>query len=837
MTSNPLKINYKNLVDQSVSGIFYADHRGGYQYANPAWQRMFGLSLQQCLNQGWLLAVLEQDREKVSRAWQLAVEKQQAFYLSFRVSLQDGGLRTVCVNAVPEYASETLMGFLGHVDDVTHRDLLQQVVADKETAYSRLLGNLSGMAYRSQFNHTRSMTYISSGFQSLLGYELAAFLAGDLGEFVNFIHRSDVAEVEREIKTQIEHKQRFCCEYRLVGADDVIKWVWDQGEGVFDQEGNLLCVEGLMTDITSQKLTEFALRDERNLLSTVINSSTDLISAKDNNLRLFLCNEAYAATRNAKPEQLYGKSDIENGLCPTLVKGDRSLGLGGYEKEDLAALNGNTVHNRQDSVVIHGEQKVFDTVKLPIKNGVGTIIGVLGVARDITEASKAAEKIWFQANYDALTKLPNRSMFADRLREQIKKSQREQSGFAILFLDLDRFKSINDTYGHEAGDLLLKGVAQKITQSVRSSDTVSRFAGDEFNLLLPDVISPYDVQKVAQAIHDSFLAPLKLGGESVVVSASVGAAIYPTDSQDAAELMRFADQAMYQAKRSGRGKSCFFTPQLQEDSERRSRLVAELRCAIEEGQLELHFQPIVDINEGRIHKAEALLRWHHPTLGLLNPGEFISLAEEEGMIVDIGNWVFKKATQKAKNWMADYYPDFQVSINKSPLQFCEKNTHEEICWEEFLNLQGLPGSCLSVEIDEGVLQNQAVPVESKLLAFRNAGIQVSLEHFGTGLSSLPFLKKFDINYIKIDRLFVKNIAASEQDRALCAAMVAMAHKLGLKVVAEGVETAEQYQLIQHLGCDYAQGYYLAKPMPAKQFEAYVASFKPLPSNPLGEAPA
>ncbi|MBX2857366.1 MAG: EAL domain-containing protein [Cellvibrionaceae bacterium] len=821
MMSKPIAINFKNLVESSLLGVFYADQNGDYQYANTAWQKIFGLSPAVFRKQAWLAIVHSHDREEVAAAWRLAVAEQVQFCLTFRLCLQDCSLRTVCVTAAPEYEGNQLRGFFGYVEDVTQSQLLQQHIIEKETSYSRLLSHLSGIAYRGHYCGTRFMAYVSPGFKELTGFDAENFLCEKKGNFASLIHDSDSVAVEASIKAKIDDGGCYRCEYRIVVADNVIKWVWDQGEGIFDQRGNLQFVEGLMTDITSQKLTEFALRNERNLLLTVINSSPDLISAKDKNLRLFLCNEAYAAAKNTQPEQLYGKSDIENGVSDVLVKGDLSRGICGYEQEDLDALGGKEVHNHRDCIDILGEQKVFDTVKLPIKNGAEDTIGVLAVARDITEVSLAAEKIWFQANYDALTQLPNRSMFSDRLREQIKKSFRDSSGFAILFIDLDRFKSVNDTFGHEAGDLLLTEVASRITKSVRNSDTVSRFAGDEFNLLLPDVLNPFDVQKVAEAVHDALSLPINLQGERVMVSASIGAAIFPTDSQDSSELMRFADQAMYQAKRSGRGKSCFFTPQLQKNSERRSRMVAELRCAIERQQLELYFQPIVDLNLDRVLKAEALVRWQHPTLGLLSPNEFISLAEEEGLIVDIGNWVFKTAAQKAKSWRANYHPDFQVSINKSPLQFCEKSDFEEINWAEFLSLQGLPGRCLSVEIREGVLNDEVAEVGNKLLAFRNAGIQVSLEHFGTGQSSLSYLKKFDISYIKIDRLFVNNIVSSDEDRALCEAMVLMAHKLGLKVVAEGVETAEQYASIQSSGCDYAQGYYLAKPMSAAKFEEYI----------------
>jgi EAL domain-containing protein (putative c-di-GMP-specific phosphodiesterase class I) len=308
-----------------------------------------------------------------------------------------------------------------------------------------------------------------------------------------------------------------------------------------------------------------------------------------------------------------------------------------------------------------------------------------------------------------------------------------------------------------------------------------------------------------------------LGNETVFVSASIGVTFYPDDAQDVDVLLKNADQAMYQAKNNGRNRLSYFTRSIQESAIKRRRLVSDLRNAITASQFRLFYQPIVDINAHTIHKAEALIRWEHPERGLISPAEFIPLAEETGIIIDIGNWVFHEAAKQVAHWRMTRHPEFQVSINKSPVQFhAETSIHIE--WFEYLRKLALPGESIVVEITEGLLLEAKPVVVEQLLAFRDEGIQVSLDDFGTGYSSLAYLKKFDIDYIKIDQLFVRNLQTHSEDIALCEAIILMAHKLGIKVIAEGIETIEQRDLLISIGCDYGQGYLFSRPVPAEQFD-------------------
>ncbi|MBI5007896.1 MAG: EAL domain-containing protein [Nitrosomonadales bacterium] len=445
-----------------------------------------------------------------------------------------------------------------------------------------------------------------------------------------------------------------------------------------------------------------------------------------------------------------------------------------------------------------------------------------GVSQDITEKKRSEETIWQQANFDPLTGLPNRRMFQDRLEHEIKKSHRDGLPLALMFIDLDKFKEVNDTLGHDKGDILLVEAAQRIAACVRESDTVARLGGDEFTVILSELDDTGSIDRIAHAIIDTLVAPFKLGEETAFISASIGITLYPNDADNLEMLMSNADQAMYASKSAGRNRFSYFTQNLQEAALNRMHLINDMRNALPGEQFHLHYHPIVELASGNICKAEALVRWQHPTRGLINPAEFITLAEESGMIVEIGDWVFRKAAQQVQSLRKTHHPEFQISINKSPIQFRSDDRHFQT-WLPYLNQLGLPGHCMTIEITEGLLLDASATVKAKLLDLRDAGIQVALDDFGTGYSALSYLKKFDIDYIKIDRSFVRNLSATSDDMALCEAIIVMAHKLGLKVVAEGIETSTQRHLLAAAGCDFGQGHFFSAPLPFDEFEAMLGT--------------
>ncbi|MES1982169.1 MAG: EAL domain-containing protein [Pseudomonadota bacterium] len=448
----------------------------------------------------------------------------------------------------------------------------------------------------------------------------------------------------------------------------------------------------------------------------------------------------------------------------------------------------------------------------------GTPLRVIGTHTDITTRKLTEDTIQRQANYDPLTQLPNRRLFRDRLELEIRKAHRSGRLMALMFIDLDNFKEVNDTLGHDMGDILLIEAAQRITTCVRVSDTVARLGGDEFVVILAALEDVGNVERVAQDILDKLTAAFQLEKEKAFVSASIGITLYPTDATEIEELLKHADQAMYASKKQGRNRFSYFTPSMQQAVQTRMRLAGDLRGALAADQFRVHYQPIVTLSNGDINKAEALIRWEHPTRGLISPAEFIPIAEETGMIIEIGDWVFRQAAQQAIRWRTRYHPKFQISVNVSPVQLQNGGITTHGAWLDHLQKIKLPGQGIVVEITEGMLLNIDVMVTNQLLAFRDAGIRVSLDDFGTGYSSLSYLKKLDIDYLKIDQSFVRNLEPNSDGMALCEAIIAMAHKLGLKVVAEGVETEGQRSLLATAGCNYAQGYLFSTPVTATEFE-------------------
>lgn len=448
----------------------------------------------------------------------------------------------------------------------------------------------------------------------------------------------------------------------------------------------------------------------------------------------------------------------------------------------------------------------------------GNIHRFVALFSDITEKKRSEELIWKQANFDTLTGLPNRSLFRDRLEHEITLSQRSGLPLALLMIDLDKFKEVNDTLGHDQGDLLLQQATQRITACVRDSDTVARLGGDEFTVVLSQLADIDQADVIAQKILNGLTQPFLLGAEQVFISGSVGITLYPHDADDISTLMKNADQAMYLSKQQGRSRFSYFTHSLQEAALKRKQLLGDMRVALSEHQFRAYYQPIVNLQTGVIHKAEALVRWLHPQRGLVSPIEFIPLAEETGLIVELGDFMFRQAAQQAAHWKRHFNTDFQISVNRSPVQFRQAGQDDTAASLQYLQQLNLAGSAIVIEITEGLLLDAAPAVSGSLLQMRDAGIQVALDDFGTGYSSLSYLQKFDIDYLKIDKSFVDHLALRQNTVALCEAIIVMAHKLGMKVIAEGVETEQQRDILKAIGCDYGQGYLFSRPVPADEFE-------------------
>ncbi len=559
-------------------------------------------------------------------------------------------------------------------------------------------------------------------------------------------------------------------------------------------------------DITDRKLAEESLK----LASLVYLNSGEAMAVTDAESKILTVNHAFTELTGYSEEEVIGKN-------PKILSSGRQDA--DFYKNMWKSINTTgqwrgEIWNKRKNGEHYAELLTINT----IYDDKGSVQRRVALFTDITDRKNAELEVLNQANFDQLTGLPNRRLFQDRLEQEIRKSQREKQMTALMLLDLDHFKEVNDTQGHDVGDTLLVEAATRIKSCVRSYDTVARLGGDEFTVILSELSDFSDIGRVAQNIIDSLSKPFLIKGRESFVSASIGIAIYPEDADNTIHLIKSSDQAMYKAKNDGRGRFCYFTKVMQEVSALRMQLAADLRYALKANQLEVHYQPIVNLSNNQINKAEALMRWKHPEHGYISPATFIPIAEEIGIIHDIGDWIFMQSALQVKKLMKEHGRDFQISVNKSPVQFKVldgKHNH----WIDKLKTMELLGSSIAVEITEGLLMNKDGNVEENLLRFRDAGIQVAIDDFGTGYSALSYLKKFHIDYLKIDQSFTQNLTQDSADFALCEAIVVMAHKLGLKVIAEGVETEQQRDLLKQINCDYGQGYLFSRPVPAEEFEA------------------
>jgi len=591
---------------------------------------------------------------------------------------------------------------------------------------------------------------------------------------------------------------------RLIRSDGSIAWINMTVASMSVEDRSKPRHLVILEDITERK----AVDDQLKLAETVYQNTTQAIMVSDADNLIVAVNPAFTNLTG------YGIEDVK-GKTPNILKSDRTQKKLYSEMWESITSTGKwygEIWNKKKNGDEYAEHLIINT----IFDGEGEVVNRVGLFSDITEQKLANEKIWKQANFDSLTQLPNRNMFGDRLSHEIKISQRTTKPLALLFLDLDRFKEVNDALGHDKGDQLLIEAANRIYNCVRDSDTVARLGGDEFTVILPELDDTLHVERIAQDIIETLNMPFILGVEEAYVSASIGIALYPNDANKIDTLMKYADQAMYLAKGNGRNQFSFFTESMQMQASYRHQLMVDLHFAIKEKQLELYYQPIIDLRSGQIIKAEALLRWIHPTRGMISPVEFIPLAEESGLIIDIGNWVFFQATEKIKDWQLNQAFDIQISINKSPIQF--RSITDHLDWIDHLNEQGIKGNRLVIEVTESLLVDNTETVQKQLIGFRDNGIQVSIDDFGTGYSALSYLNKFDIDYLKIDRSFISNLAAGSNELILCEAIIVMAHKLGLQVIAEGIETEAQQQLLINAGCDFGQGFLFSKPVPVEDFE-------------------
>ncbi len=438
---------------------------------------------------------------------------------------------------------------------------------------------------------------------------------------------------------------------------------------------------------------------------------------------------------------------------------------------------------------------------------------------DVTERKEAEERIHFQTNYDTLTGLPNRSLFQDRLNLALPSMSRTDRKLALMFIGLDGFKLVNDTLGHDIGDLLLKEAAKRLGTCVRQGDTVARLGGDEFTIIMPNLADPRHAPLVSQRVLDALAEPFHLNGNETFVSASIGITIFPDDASEAKELLRNADAAMYRAKEQGKANFHFFTADLNAVVQERMVLKNGLGKALENGEFSLHYQPKLEIESGRITGVEALMRWNSPELGMVSPVKFIPVMEETGQVVEMGEWAIRTACLQHQEWRQAGLPQIRIAVNLSPRQLRDASFVPIV--ENVLREAGVEPAGLELEITESLLMSDSGGALKALGELHEMGIHMAMDDFGTGYSSLSYLKRFPIDTIKIDRTFIADIATNPDDAEIIRTIISMGHTLNRKVIAEGVENDQQLSLLREYQCDEIQGYFFSRPLPAGMITKFI----------------
>jgi len=560
--------------------------------------------------------------------------------------------------------------------------------------------------------------------------------------------------------------------------------------------------------ITERRALEAALERERILLRTMIELIPAILYAKDAQSRFIACNELVARGMGTTAANLIGKTDFD--FFP------REMAEGYFADEQAILRTGQPLIDREELMLDRPSDKMryISTSKIPLLDNAGNVIGIVGIGRDITQRQIADERIRYLATHDSLTELPNRAFLSERLNALIGSSDKD-TRFAVLFVDLDHFKVINDTLGHETGDALLKQTAVRLRESVRPGDVVARLGGDEFVVLCLDATELEDIDAVASTIVFALTRPMQLLDQECRVSASIGIAIYPADGESERALMKSADTAMYTAKQEGKNNYRFFSGRLRTASLERRMLENELRRAIGRGEFLLQYLAKFDLKSRTITGAEALLRWHHPDLGIIAPAKFIPLAEETGLIVPIGNWVLKTVCAQHMAWQREGLPALCISVNLTRRQFNDEHLLATVV--SALEGAGMAANMLELEVSEATLMQDSERNAAILASLKRAGVRLAIDNFGASYVSLANIQKFPINTLKVDRSLLRDFEQNLDNRLITEAIIALGKSLSLTVIAEGVETRRQAAFLRDQACDAMQGFFVNEPAAAAEF--------------------
>jgi diguanylate cyclase (GGDEF)-like protein/PAS domain S-box-containing protein len=683
-------------------------------------------------------------------------------------------------------------------------------LATAEALWRSLVEQIPAITYLADFDERGTLTWISPQLETLLGQPPEEIYA-DQEVWYELVHPDDVERVRAEELRVFEAREEFDIEYRMVARDGRVLWMRERDSIVRDADGTPLFTQGVLYDITRQRDIEHELREERDRAQSYLDIAGTFVILVDADDRIVLVNRAGCEMLGYAHEEMVGQ-DAFDFLCPAeAAEATRAA-------HRAIAQRGRNPREPGEFAILakDGRRHVMLWRNTLMRDAAGVPTGVLSSGIDVTERLEAEQQIAYLAYHDSLTGLPNRALLAEHLELALARARRTASSVALLYLDLDDFKLVNDSLGHQAGDELLCQIALRLQDRRRETDLLARQGGDEFLLLLSDVGGDAVgvARTAAEGILEALGRPFSIAGTDFHVGASIGVGVFPRDANDGEELLRHADAAMYQAKARGRNTVAVYSGEAHQSRERLS-LSTRLRRAIERDELVLHFQPIVDPRDGMVRKVEALVRWDDPRRGLVPPVEFIPFAEETGLIDEIGEWVLEALCGQRLAWRADGL-DPEVTFNVSPRELRRTVFAEHM--RSRLSAHGLDPSRVTVEVTESAAMGDFGVTEPVLRDLAGAGFTVAIDDFGRGYSSLSRLRNLPVQLLKIDRSFLRDVPERPEATAVVTAILELAGALGMETVAEGVENAAQRDFLIERGATYAQGFLLGRPAPARDLE-------------------
>lgn len=701
-----------------------------------------------------------------------------------------------------------------------YKSILDRQLRDSERWFSSTLHSVADGIVAT--DRAGAVRFMNPSAEALLGWAMGEAIGRDVAEIAPIAEKNTGGALESPAKRALSDGKTTNIDFgtMLISKDGQREPIDDSAAPVKDEEGNVLGAVMVFRSVRERLATEEKLKESEEYFRSVFDFAPVGMALLGLDNRFLRVNKAICTLLGFSREELVGISQ-DNLACADNPEDERGILVEVLTGKSLCSQFEKRYRTRDGRIV-------WTLVSVSLMQQNGAPLCYLWQVHDLTERKDVELRLAYLAHFDPLTGLANRAYLSDEIERHILLARRHRERFAVIFLDLDHFKQINDSLGHEAGDDLLRAVAMKLKHSVREIDTVARLGGDEFVMLLAEIQSMEDVLIVTDKLRAECARPFNIAGHEMTIGVSLGVSLYPDDAEDAKTLLRYADSALYHAKAEGRNNVQFYRHELIERMQRRMMLEAGLRVALERNEFELRYQPIISLADGMPLMAEALLRWNHPTLGVLSPDTFISLVEEMGLSGAVGTWVIRESCRAATSWPAGDKEGLVVSINVSPMQFRGGKLVDIV--RKALEDAGLPAKRLCVEITEQLVLDDTETTRSALRELERLGVKIAIDDFGTGYSSLSYIGRLAPSEVKIDRSLVRSITSNDADAAIVRAAIVMAHSLSMQVVMEGVETIEQEQVLRNEGCDMAQGYLYAVPYRDGEFRSWLTDHRHGPAT-------